>query len=56
VFELTESGGVWTETILHEFGGSYPQGGVTLDKNGALFGTTVYGGTYNLGTVWKVTP
>ncbi len=60
VFELTQSGGVWTETILHSFegdsDGSYPQGGITLDKNGALYGTTALGGTDNLGTVWKITP
>ncbi|HEY5046482.1 MAG TPA: choice-of-anchor tandem repeat GloVer-containing protein, partial [Rhizomicrobium sp.] len=45
VFELTQSGGVWTETILHSFGnnngdGGFLQGGVTLDENGALYGTT----------------
>ena len=60
VFELTQSGGVWKETILHSFegdsDGSYPGGGVTLDKNGALYGTTEIGGTDNLGTVWKITP
>jgi uncharacterized repeat protein (TIGR03803 family) len=51
---------MWTESILHGFAGnadgSYPQGGVTLDKNGALFGTTALGGADNLGTVWKITP
>jgi len=61
VFELTPGGlgGAWTETMLHGFGvgdGIYPQGGITLDKNGALYGTTVCGGTDNLGTVWKITP
>ena len=62
VFELTPGGpgGVWTETILHGFGGTgdgvYPQGGITLDKNGALYGTTVSGGNDDLGTVWKITP
>lgn len=60
VFELTHSGGTWTETILHSFegnsDGSYPQGGVTLDKNGALYGTTEAGGTGDLGTVWTITP
>ncbi|HEY5048429.1 MAG TPA: choice-of-anchor tandem repeat GloVer-containing protein, partial [Rhizomicrobium sp.] len=61
VFELTQSGGVWTETILHSFGnnngdGGFLQGGVTLDENGALYGTTFGGGTDNLGTVWKITP
>ena len=58
VFELTQSGGVWTEAVLHCFegsgDGSYPQGRVTLDKDGALYGTTVFGGAANLGTVWKI--
>ncbi|MGH6890011.1 MAG: choice-of-anchor tandem repeat GloVer-containing protein [Rhizomicrobium sp.] len=60
VFELTQTRGAWNETILHSFGGQgdgiYPQGGVILDKNGALYGTTVFGGTDNRGTVWKITP
>ncbi|HWY15302.1 MAG TPA: choice-of-anchor tandem repeat GloVer-containing protein [Rhizomicrobium sp.] len=62
VFELTPGapGGVWTESILHGFAGnadgSYPQGRVTLDENGALYGTTEIGGTDNLGTVWKIIP
>ncbi len=61
VFELTQSGGVWTETILQQFGnkkgdGAPLQGGVTLDNNGALYGTTSGGGKYDYGTVWKITP
>jgi uncharacterized repeat protein (TIGR03803 family) len=60
VFELKQYGGMWTETILHNFGGegdgASPYGGVTLDKNGAIYGTTEDGGTDNLGTVWKITP
>ncbi len=61
VFELAQSGGVWTETILHQFShkmgdGGFPQGGVTLDKNGALYGMTFGGGKYGYGEVWKITP
>jgi uncharacterized repeat protein (TIGR03803 family) len=60
VFQLTQSGGVWNESILHEFGsqgdGISPQGAITLDKNGALYGTTVWGGTDNFGTVWTIAP
>lgn len=60
VFELMQSGGMWTETILHKFGsagdGYYPQGGIILDKSGVLYGTTVIGGAEDLGTVWKITP
>jgi uncharacterized repeat protein (TIGR03803 family) len=60
VFELAPSGGLWTETMLHSFeggaDGSYPTGRVTVDKNGALYGTTEAGGTDNLGTVWAIIP
>jgi uncharacterized repeat protein (TIGR03803 family) len=60
VYELSRSGGGWVETLLHNFGeagdGNYPQGKIALDRNGALYGTTVFGGTDNRGTVWKITP
>ena len=63
VFELTPPSisGVWKEAILHCFtgdngDGSYPQGGIVLGKDGALYGTTSVGGTYNYGEVWKITP
>ncbi|MGB9198564.1 MAG: choice-of-anchor tandem repeat GloVer-containing protein [Terriglobales bacterium] len=64
-FELTAKG---KESILHSFGatgdGYYPYGGVVLDKEGNLYGTT-YDGGYDAGecaffggcgTVFKVTP
>ena len=57
VFELTPSG---TETILWSFGkgtdGANPLAGVVRDKNGNLYGTTEYGGAYNKGTVFELTP
>lgn len=60
VFELTQSGGVWSETILHAFkstgDGIGPAGQVILDKSGNLYGTTTTGGTYDRGTVWEITP
>ncbi len=50
----------WTKAILYAFQGSEdgysPQGGVTLDPNGALYGTTEFGGTQYRGTVYKLTP
>lgn len=58
VFKLTSSG---TLTVLHAFAGS-PADGVspvaTLVRDGAgnLYGTTGKGGTYDHGTVFKVTP
>jgi len=47
-----------TYTVLHNFAGSdgdSPQAGLTLDRAGNLYGTTRYGGSYNAGTVFKVT-
>jgi uncharacterized repeat protein (TIGR03803 family) len=61
VFELSPSpSGGWTETILYRFqggnDGSYPLGGLILDKKGNLYGTTVSGGNSNQGTVFELSP
>jgi hypothetical protein len=65
VFELTSSGGRYTENIIHSFGypagGSYPNSGVVLDSAGNVYGTTTYGGTGtecmdNCGTVYQLVP
>jgi uncharacterized repeat protein (TIGR03803 family) len=58
VFKVTPSG---TETILHSFDpngtdGWVPAAGLVIDKKGNLYGTTVNGGAYNGGTVFKLTP
>jgi uncharacterized repeat protein (TIGR03803 family) len=59
VYQLSPtSGGGWTETILHSFNGnpdgSDPISGVMLDKTGNLYGTTITGGGYGYGTVYRV--
>jgi len=60
VFELTKSGSTWTEKVLHTFSdvngsdGYYPYGGLTFDAAGDLFGTTLYGGKFNGGTVFQL--
>ena len=59
VYQLTSSGGGWTETVLHRFtggrdGGS-PYGDVTFDQAGNVYGTTVEGGAYSWGTVFGLT-
>jgi uncharacterized repeat protein (TIGR03803 family) len=56
IFRLSPSG---TETVLHTFEGApndaaNPSWGLTVDASGNAYGTTVYGGTSNLGTVFKV--
>lgn len=60
VFKLTPSDGGWTYTVLHEFatgeGGDYPIGGLVLDAQGNLYGTTAGGGAYGWGVVWEITP
>ena len=60
VFKLSPSGdGAWTYTLLHAFEGSdgeFPIGGVAIDANGNLYGTTSAGGLYGNGVVWEITP
>lgn len=59
-YKLTPAGaGRWTETILHSFGfrdGRFPQSGLIADRIGALYGTTVAGGSAGRGVVFKLTP
>jgi uncharacterized repeat protein (TIGR03803 family) len=61
VFQLTPGSHGWTESVLYSFGGTKddgvgPQAGVTLDKLGNLYGTTQWGGVYDRGTVFELTP
>jgi uncharacterized repeat protein (TIGR03803 family) len=60
VFELSPAQhGTWVYSVLYIFqdgtDGALPTG-VTLDANGNVFGTTIAGGVYSLGTVFEVTP
>lgn len=62
VFELTLSGGVWTETLLYSFAGGATDGEypvyspLVFDKAGNLYGTTEYGGSScNCGIVFELT-
>ncbi len=62
IFKLTHASGRWREHVVYAFGaksqkdGATPYGGVTLDANGNIYGTTYYGGEFGFGTVFKVTP
>ena len=60
IFEVTPDGTVKT---LYNFcsqmnclDGSVPEGGLISDSQGNLYGTTFFGGAYNSGTVFEVTP
>jgi hypothetical protein len=50
VFELSPSGKGWSYAMLHRFNGGAdgydPQGGLIMDKSGALYGTTMFGGNH----------
>jgi uncharacterized repeat protein (TIGR03803 family) len=51
----------WTETVLHSFAtgtgnGGEPNGTVTPDASGNVFGTAYDGGKFGAGTVFKLSP
>ena len=61
VFELTPDGsGGYAERVLYTFtdgaDGGLPSAGLALDGHGNLFGTTRFGGSAGLGTVFELTP
>jgi hypothetical protein len=62
VFELTPSGTHYTQAILHRFrnnpDGCGPTGGLSIDSDGAIYGTTEFGGRTGAGagTVFRLTP
>jgi len=59
VFKLSlAQNGTWNETILYNFTLSTygPGGGVTFDKAGNLYGTTIYGGGAGCGAIYKLAP
>ena len=63
VFKLSPpktKGGKWTEKVLHSFAGgtdgANPNGGLVLDSNGAVYGTTFAGGDGDWGTAFELKP
>ena len=61
VFELSPNGnGGWNPNVIHTFcsgkDGCDAEGTLALDQAGDLYGTTVNGGNYSYGTVYKLGP
>src|SRR5436309_7402821 len=60
VYKLTNSGGTWTQTVIHAFtggdDGSGPGARVTVDRSGNVYGMTPTGGAYGVGTIYKIRP
>ncbi|MGB8888000.1 MAG: choice-of-anchor tandem repeat GloVer-containing protein [Candidatus Korobacteraceae bacterium] len=59
VFELSPSGGDWTEKVLHSFGngtdGTEPFASL-IDAAGNIYGTTIGGGLHGAGTAFELSP
>ncbi len=57
VFQVAPTG---IETVLYSFAGgtdaSFPFCSLVWDTDGNLYGTTIFGGTYNQGAVFRVSP
>src|SRR5260370_24053610 len=57
-YKLTNSGGTWTQTVIHAFtggdDGSGPGARVTLDRSGNVYGMAPTGGAFGLGTIYKI--
>lgn len=64
IFELSDSGGSWTQTILYSFQGSSdggaPYSGLVFDKAGNLYGSATAGGLggcgQGCGTIFELSP
>src|SRR6516164_1725228 len=60
VYKLTKSNGTWNQTVIYAFtgaeDGSRPGARVTVDRSGDVYGMTPTGGTYGVGTIYKLHP
>ena len=59
-YKLTNSGGTWTQTVIHSFtggdDGSGPGAGLTIDKRGNLYGMAPTGGANGLSVIFQLHP
>jgi len=54
-----QQNGKWEYAVLHTFDGSdgvEPDGPLTIDRKGDLFGTTGGGGQYGAGVLYELSP
>jgi len=59
VFELSPpapGGTGWTSAVLYELSVAYEASGLTLDPSGALYVSTIWGGTHQNGAILKLMP
>jgi uncharacterized repeat protein (TIGR03803 family) len=61
IYQLAPAtGGAYIESVLYSFGdladASTPNGPLTMDSSGALYGVTSLGGAFDSGTVYKFVP
>ena len=60
IFEMTPSGGGWTESAVYQFAGGPGDGGwpsnLVFDHAGNIYGTTETGGEQYEGTVYELSP
>ncbi len=60
IFKLTLKNGNWNESILYNFqggrDGANPYASLVFDRTGVLYGTTVNGGFFDVGTVFRLAP
>lgn len=60
VFKLSQSNGIWTETILHTFtgrgDGAFPYSSLAFDQSGNIYGTASAGGEHGFGVVFEISP
>ncbi len=59
VFKLTPKGSLTTLysfSVTHPLNGVFPSGGLTLGRDGNLYGVTQFGGSSGNGTIFRLTP
>ena len=54
IYSVDAQGNVLVWAVLTADTGIFPEGGLSVGKNGDLYGTAIYGGVHNKGTIFKV--